>query len=67
MLRVVVYARLQPLKRNPLNMHLVSVDASPTAVSDAPVMATDTLTGTLSSAVVFESLVLFLTMSLTAE
>jgi hypothetical protein len=48
-------------------MHLVSVFASPTAVSDAPVMATDTLTGTLSSAVVFESLVLFLTMSLTAE
>jgi hypothetical protein len=48
-------------------MHLVSLDASPTAVSDAPVIATDTLTGTLSSAVVFESLVLFLTISLTAE
>jgi len=63
----VLYARLQPLNLNPRNMHLVSVFASPTAVSDAPVIATDTLTGTLSSAVVFESLVLFLTISLTAE
>jgi hypothetical protein len=48
-------------------MHRVSLDASPTAVSEAEVMAHEMLTGTLSSAVVFESLVLFFTMSLTAE
>jgi hypothetical protein len=33
-------------------MHLVSVDASPTAVSDAPVIAQDMLAGTSSSDVV---------------
>jgi hypothetical protein len=48
-------------------MHRVSVDASPTAVSDADVMAHEMLIGTLSRAVVFESLELFLTMSLTDE
>jgi hypothetical protein len=48
-------------------MHLVSLDASPTAVSDALVMATDTLTGTLSKAVVLESLELFFVISLTVE
>jgi hypothetical protein len=52
MLRVVAYARLQPLKRNPLNMQRVSVDASPAAVSDAPVMAQEMLAGTSSSDVV---------------
>jgi hypothetical protein len=67
MLRVVAYARLQPLKRNPRNMHLVSLDASPTAVSDALVMAVDTLVGTLSRAVVRVSLELFFVMSLTVE
>jgi hypothetical protein len=67
MLRVVAYARLQPLNLKPRNMHLVSLDASPTAVSDAPVMATDTLTGTLSKAVVLESLELFFVISLTVE
>jgi len=48
-------------------MHRVSVDASPTSVSDADVMAHEMLIGTLSRAVVFESLELFLTMSLTDE
>ena len=52
MLRVVAYANDQPLKRNPRNMHLVSLDASPTAVSDALVMAQEMLAGTSSSAVV---------------
>ena len=52
MLRVVLYARLQPLKRNPRNIHLVSLDASPTAVSDAEVMAHEMLAGTSSSDVV---------------
>jgi hypothetical protein len=33
-------------------MHLVSLDASPTAVSDAPVMAQEMLAGTSSSDVV---------------
>jgi hypothetical protein len=33
-------------------MHLVSVDASPTAVSDAPVIAHEMLAGTSSSDVV---------------
>jgi hypothetical protein len=33
-------------------MHLVSLDASPTAVSDALVMAQDMLAGTSSSVVV---------------
>jgi hypothetical protein len=67
MLRVVAYASDQPLNLNPRNMHLVSLDASPTAVSDAEVMAHEMLIGTLSRAVVFESLELFLTMSLTEE
>jgi hypothetical protein len=48
-------------------MHLVSVLASPAAVSDAPVMAVDTLVGTLSRAVVRLSLELFFVMSLTVE
>jgi hypothetical protein len=52
MLLVVEYARLQPLKRNPRNMHRVSVFASPAAVSDAPVMAHEMLAGTSSSDVV---------------
>jgi hypothetical protein len=52
MLRVVAYARLQPLNLKPRNMHLVSLDASPTAVSDAPVMAHEMLAGTSSSDVV---------------
>ena len=52
MLRVVAYARLQPLNLKPRNMHLVSVFASPTAVSDAPVMAHETDAGTSSSDVV---------------
>jgi hypothetical protein len=67
MLLVVAYARLQPLKRNPRNMQRVSVFASPAAVSDAPVMAVDTLVGTLSRAVVRLSLELFFVMSLTVE
>jgi hypothetical protein len=45
----------------------VFVELSPLVVSDAPVIAQETLTGTLSSAVVNESLVLFLTMSLSDE
>jgi hypothetical protein len=52
MLRVVLYARLQPLNLKPRNMHRVSVFASPTAVSDAPVMAHEMLAGTSSSDVV---------------
>jgi hypothetical protein len=52
MLRVVAYARLQPLNLKPRNMHRVSVFASPAAVSDAPVMAHEMLAGTSSSDVV---------------
>jgi hypothetical protein len=48
-------------------MHLVSLDASPTAVSDALVMAQEILAGTLSKAVVLESLELFFVISLTVE